>query len=175
MVYIWSVLSKCLFPRLPGGWDRATCCKILYVNWKSPFFNLCLGSSTIAHGWLIFIELMLANTFCWKATVSCPAGLSYLCAFWATGAHCQEHVLSSASACFTFAPSLRLLFVEKWLTERVLFHLTYNAPHALYTTLTLIFLEPTLITTQQLHSPCLARNSSISTKVCILLLSREGG
>lgn len=55
---------------------------------------------------------MLANKFCWKATVSCPAGLSYLCAFWATGVPCQERVLSTASACFTFPVSLRLLFVE---------------------------------------------------------------
>lgn len=83
---------------------------------------------------LIFIEILLDSTFCWKASF-CPAGLCYLCAFWATGVcvvHCLSlfHILSLCVAAICW----------KWLTERVLFHLTYNTPQTLCTTLTLIFL-----------------------------------
>lgn len=94
----------------------------------------------------------------------------------------QEHTVRSMHCPLpqpvSHSPSLALseVFIcQIWLTERVLFHLTYNAPHTLYTTLTLIFLEPTLITTQLLHGCCLTHNSSISTKVCILLLSGDAG
>lgn len=37
MLSVWSVLSKCLFPCLPGGQNRATCCKILYAIGKAFF------------------------------------------------------------------------------------------------------------------------------------------
>ena len=49
LVYVWSVLSKCLFPCLPGGWDTAP---PSHPPSSLLFTFLSLGSSAKAKGWL---------------------------------------------------------------------------------------------------------------------------
>lgn len=137
VAHFWSVRSKC--PCLPGGWDKANCCKwmgekslfksmfrpVYLCTWLTDFHqtgqHILLESHRFMSCRLFFVLLGLQQLS--VSSKHCPMPLPV------------SHLLSR-----------RLLFVEKGLTERVLFHLTYNASRTLYVS----FLGPTLITTQHL-------------------------